>query len=340
MKYTVLLVDDEPMLLRALKRQLADMNLNVIAISDPNEAKEVLKINTVDILITDQKMPGRTGLELVKYFQKVSPGTMLILMSAYTDYEVMCSAINEGHVYFFLQKPWVQEELHRMLNKVIEVKQQAEYNEHVVKSYLLGKDKWMAATAEYEMKAAKHEESTISAFRKIVEVKDKELYLHSQRVAEIAFGFAKHLKLQERECEEIRLGAEFHDMGKIVIKDRILYKEASLDADEFEEMKRHPQIGAEILMEVETLSGVALIVEQHHERSDGKGYPKGLADEEICIGAKIISMADAYDALKSERVYKKGKSKEETLKIMRQGGAGKYNQELMAEFGCFIDGPE
>lgn len=162
------------------------------------------------------------------------------------------------------------------------------------------------------------------------------MYLHSQRVAEISFRFAQFLKIGEKESNDIKVAAEFHDMGKIVIKDRVLYKESTLNFNEFEEIKKHPQIGAEILMEVGSLSNVAQIVEQHHERSDGKGYPKGLKDDQINIGAKIISMADAYDALISERVYKKGVPKSEAIIIMKNGGSGIYNEELLNKFEEFI----
>lgn len=336
MSYKLLIVDDEPMILKTIQRQLADFDIEIITMNNSRNVKELLKNTVIDILITDQKMPGVTGLELVKYFHAVSPGTVLILMSAYTDFEVMTSAINEGHIFYFIQKPWRQKELLDALEQAVEIKRQSEYKEHVVKSYLVDKDKWMEATLKYEETKAKTEENLISAFKKIIDVKDKDLYLHSQRVAETAFGFAKSLGLDENTALEIQHAGEFHDLGKIVIKDRILYKESKLDEDEYEEMKRHPMVGADVLREIESFRYVSQIVEQHHERSDGKGYPNGLHDEQICTEAKIISMADAYDALVSERVYKKSKTKDEALDIMENGGAGGFNAELFGKFKNYI----
>ena len=336
MNYRLLIVDDEPKVLKAIERQLLDFDIDVITAENPREAMKIISNNVIDILITDQKMPGVSGLELVSFCQTESPSTVLILMSGYADHEIFIHAINNGHIFYFIKKPWEIKELVSALEKAISYKKQAEYKEHVIKSYLMDKTKWMAEISKYNELTAKNAENIISAFKKIIEVKDKELSIHSQRVAEIAEGFAVFLGLSAQQCADVRNGAEFHDLGKIVIKDRILYKESSLSTDEFEEMKRHPQVGAEVLREVGVLDHVALIVEQHHEKADGSGYPKGLLDYEICIEAKIISISDAFDALVSKRVYKDGMDSEAALSLIRDGKTGSYNKDFIAKFEEFI----
>lgn len=336
MIYKLLIVDDEQKILNALERQLANSNIKIITVSTSREAKEVLRNSVVDILITDQKMPGSNGLDLVKYFKEVSPDTVSILMSSYTDFEVMVSAINDGHVFHFIQKPWDEKELIEAIKKAIEFKKDSIYQDQIIKSYLTDKDKWMEATTIFKEKEAKNEENLISVFIKIMEVKDRELYLHCQRVADMAYEFAGTLGIRDEKLEEIRQAAEFHDLGKIVIKDSILYKESRLSTDEYEEMKRHPLVGAEVLREIESLRKIAHIVEQHHERLDGHGYPKGLKQEEICFEARIISILDVYDALTSERVYKKSKTKQEALGIMAKGGIGQFDAEILEKFLNFI----
>ena len=336
MSYKLLIVDDEQKILKALERQLANSNIKIITVSTAKEAKDVLKDTVVDILITDQKMPGSNGLELVKYFKEVSPDTVSILMSSYNDVEAMISAINDIHIFHFIQKPWDEKELIEAINMAIDFKKESIYQKQIVKSYLIDKDKWMAATTIFKEKEAKNEENLISVFKKIMDVKDRELYLHCQRVSEMAFEFSGTLGIRDEKLEEIKQAAEFHDLGKIVIKDNILYKESRLSTDEYEEMKRHPMVGADVLREIESFGKIAHIVEQHHERLDGHGYPKGLKQEEICFEARIISILDVYDALTSERVYKKSKTKQEAINIMTKGGIGQFDAEIFEKFQNFI----
>ena len=336
MIYKLLIVDDEQKILKALERQLANNNIKIITVATAKEAKEVLKKTVVDILITDQKMPGSNGLELVKYFKELSPDTVSILMSSFIDVEEMISAVNDGHILHFIQKPWDEKELIETVNMAIEFKKESIYQKHIVESYLIDKDKWMAATNIFQEKEAQNEENLISVFKKIMDVKNRELFLHCQRVSEMAFEFAETLGIKDGKLEEIRQAAEFHDLGKIVIKDSILYKESRLSTDEYEEMKRHPMVGADVLREIKSLGKIAHIVEQHHERQDGHGYPKGLKLGEICFEARIISIIDVYDALTSERVYKKSKTKQEAMEIMTKGGIGQFDAEIFEKFQNFI----
>ena len=336
MIFKILIVDDEQKILKALERQLTNSNIKIITKSTAEEAKELLKNTVIDILITDQKMPGSNGLKLVKLFKELSPDTVSILMSSFIDVEAMISAINDGHIFHFIQKPWDEKELIEAVNMAIEFKKKSIYQKQIVKSYLMDKDKWMAATSIFKEKEVKNEENLISVFKKIMDVKDRELYLHCQRVAEMAVEFSSILGIRDEKLEEIKQAAEFHDLGKIVIKDSILYKESRLSTDEYEEMKRHPVVGAEVLSEIESLKKIAYIVEQHHERLDGHGYPKGLKQEEICFEAKIIAILDVYDALTSERVYKKSKTKQEAMEIMKKGGIGQFDAKIFEKFQNYI----
>jgi putative nucleotidyltransferase with HDIG domain len=129
--------------------------------------------------------------------------------------------------------------------------------------------------------------------------------------------------------ELLRLAALFHDIGKIAIKDQILDKPSGLDEDEFEKIKQHPLIGFNILIELDNMEEVALIVCQHHERLDGKGYPHGIKDVFLLEESKILAVADSYDALTSDRAYRKALSKEEALTILMEGTKGKYDIKVV-----------
>lgn len=332
----ILVVDDEFLITKSIERLLSEENIEVLTETDPVAACELLKSEIIDILITDQMMPKMSGLELIKHFQIESPETIIILMSAYTDYQVMRKAINECHVFYFIQKPWSPDELLNAIQMAIHVKQEKHHTDQIIKSYLINNDRWMEALEEEEVQSKENVTSVVAAFKKIIEVKDKELYIHSMRVADVGAKFAAYLRLDPLAIEATRRAGEFHDLGKIVIKDRILYKESKLSADEFEEMKVHPSVGAEVLREIDALKDVAEIVEQHHERFDGEGYPKGLRGNEIRIEAKIISISDAFDALTSERAYKKILSRVEAFEIMTSGKAGAFDTTLLTAFIDFV----
>lgn len=335
-KLKLLLMDDEPFILSAIKRELMEYDFEIITETNPFRAKELLKNSNIDILLTDQRMPEISGLELILYGRTVSPDTVPILMSAYSDFEVIVAAINEGRIFHYLPKPWDVNKLKVTLMKALEFKNDQEQKKVILNKYLIDKQDWLETTNKLEVDILKNDKNQVAAFKKIIEVKDYDLFLHSVRVSELAEKFAEYIGLPEKQQYILRCAGLFHDLGKIVIKDRILYKNDRLDQDEYEEMKRHPAVGAEILNEIEHFEEIARIVEQHHEREDGNGYPKGLSGESICYEARIISILDAFDALTSDRIYRKALKVGEAFEILRKGGAGKFNNRVLKDFEAFI----
>ena len=332
MKYTLLIVDDEPKILKTLLRQLSDMDVEILTAESPTTALDIISKVPIDILLTDHKMPDITGLELINRFRNLSSATLPILMSGSYEIETLIEAINKGRIFYFLNKPWKSGEVEYAIKKAIEHRVFLDYQQQIIKTYLVDKEKWLEASEYYEKKMSHSITNTLSAFRRIIEVKDKELFLHSNRVAQYAVGFAEYLNIDNSMIENIRIAAEFHDLGKIVIRDQILYKETVLTTNEYEEMKKHPAIGAEVISQIDLLGEVSLFIMQHHERDDGSGYPNKLKGNEITLGAVIISLSDAYDALTSTRLYKKSMSSEEALQIMKTGGSGKFDETLYLKF--------
>ena len=175
-------------------------------------------------------------------------------------------------------------------------------------------------------------EQTVETLMAAIDAKDMHTRMHSERVAAIAEDLAKARKLDEIDIETIRLGSRIHDIGKIAIPDRILFKPGLLTPEEYEIIKTHPSTGAELLKFAKFFRQVLPIVRHHHERWDGKGYPKGLAQEEIPLSARIVALADAYEAITAGRPHRAAKSPEEALEeILRHSGT-QFDPELVELF--------
>ena len=172
----------------------------------------------------------------------------------------------------------------------------------------------------------------IAALVTAVEMKDRYAYGHSLREAGYAVALAQAMRLREQQIEDIRRGALLHDIGKLFISRRILSKPDELTYDEFEEVKKHAALGACVISKVEPLKDVARIVRHHHERFDGSGYPDGLADDHIPLGARVVAVADAFGAMTQERPYRGMMTLEEALAELEKGASGQFDPRIVKIF--------
>lgn len=172
----------------------------------------------------------------------------------------------------------------------------------------------------------------IFAFAKTIELKDHYTGNHVENTVRFATEIAKELELPKEEIELVREAAILHDLGKIGISEKILLKKSKLTKQEFEEIKKHPQIGADIIRPIQFLRDLIPYILYHHERWDGKGYPSGIRGEEIPVGARIIALADVYQALTSDRPYRKAFSKREALKIIKEGSGTQFDPHIVDIF--------
>jgi putative nucleotidyltransferase with HDIG domain len=325
----IIVVDDEPHVLQALKRALNDFPGEVFTAMNAADALQVITSNQIDIAICDQRMPDLLGIDLLMRIKSVAPNTIRILMSAYSDIDVFVSAINEGHIYYFISKPWDNVELIRIIEKAAAYKQDYDEKETAYQNSLQNKKQWDFIVRRLQAKLEETSQKAVNGLLKVLEVKERELYEHSQRVAKYAAGIADKLGLSAEQKENIKYGALFHDIGKIAIRDEILYKTGKLDEVEYNQMKRHPEKGAEILRELGDMDVVAEIVAQHHERMDGNGYPQGMKEGQILLEARIIAVADVFDALLSDRVYRKGMEEDAVYEILHKEAGGHFDKTVV-----------
>jgi HD-GYP domain-containing protein (c-di-GMP phosphodiesterase class II) len=174
--------------------------------------------------------------------------------------------------------------------------------------------------------------ATSSALAEAIEKRDPYTGGHTKRVLGYCMAIARHLRMPEEDKEVLRLSAVLHDVGKIGVEDRILRKEAPFDSDEAASMRMHPQFGADILKHIPHLKEIMPGMLHHHERVDGRGYPAGLKNEEIPLTARIISVADAYDAMTSTRPYRKGLPPEDAIREIRRCAGRQFDIKVVNAF--------
>jgi HD-GYP domain-containing protein (c-di-GMP phosphodiesterase class II) len=179
---------------------------------------------------------------------------------------------------------------------------------------------------------------SIHAFSKTIEMKDHYTGEHVEHTVQYATLIANELRLRKDEIELIKEASMLHDLGKIGISDRILLKRGRLSRHEYEEIKKHPQIGADIIRPIQMLHDVIPLIFYHHERWDGKGYPVGLKGDEIPIGARVIALADAYQALTSDRPYRKAIPKARVMRILQDESGSKYDPMVVTAFLRILKG--
>lgn len=179
--------------------------------------------------------------------------------------------------------------------------------------------------------------SSLAMIAQAIDLKDAYTGKHARDVSGIAVRITRSMRLPEAEVEKIRIAGILHDIGKIGVSGRIIRKPAKLDPDETLAMRRHPVIGAEIMQPVELLSEAAEIVRHHHEHLDGSGYPDGLKGEEIPIGSRIVLVADAFNAITTDRPYRRGRSKEEALEVLKEHAGRQFDQKVVRALESIID---
>jgi HD-GYP domain-containing protein (c-di-GMP phosphodiesterase class II) len=172
----------------------------------------------------------------------------------------------------------------------------------------------------------------IFAFAKTIELKDHYTGEHVENTVRYATEIAKALSLPAEEIELVKQASMLHDLGKVGVSENILLKKSKLNKKEFDEIKRHPQIGADIIRPIQYLRDIIPFIFYHHERWDGHGYPSGIKGEEIPMGARIIALADVYQALTSDRPYRKAYSKKKAIQIIKEGSGTQFDPKIVDIF--------
>lgn len=284
MNYKILIVDDEAANLRMLERLFRNQYKVVSAISGA-QALELLRLHDVALIITDQRMPGMTGIEFLKRAAELRPQIVRIILTGYTDVNALVEAINSGVVYKYVTKPWENENLLQTVKRALQhyetIKSQHELN-------------LQNERLELRLKIAR--ESFVKVFVEILNIKDLNAPGHAYRTSNYAAAVGQYFNLAPEEMEQLSLAALLHEVAYISIPDDTFFK-TTLTENENWIVKQNFEWGVKLLESVPEFKDIASIIRYHREHWDGSGCPEGLGGEQIPLQSRILAVADAYDEM-------------------------------------------
>lgn len=310
---SILIIDDEEPIRRLLASYLSD-SYRCAAVASAAEAITLLSASSFNLVLSDINMPGTSGTELCKFINKAYPDTVVIMVSGMTDITYAIEAMQKG-AFDYITKPFdlgqVQVSIDRALRYQVLVAAKRYYEQSLeetvrlrtVELRSLNEDLNRMLEALYQNYRA-----TLRALAGALEARDVEISGHSDRVVAYSLRLGRELGLSHKDLIALEQGALLHDIGKIGVRDSILLKNGALTGPEWEEMREHINHGLRIIEGIDFLSGAAPVVGQHHEKYNGSGYPLGLCGDRIHIHARIFAVADAFDAITSDRPYRKAAS--------------------------------
>jgi two-component system, response regulator RpfG len=331
----VVIVDDQStgrMILEKIILQIAD-DLQVIDFADPKKALQWLANNPADLIVTDYRMPGLNGIEFIKAIREIdiAKHVPVMMITVVSEKEVRYEALDAGATAF-LTRPIDQIECRTTCRNLLTL--------HKQHSIIQNRADWLAQQVDIAtQQILQREQETILKLAKAGEYRDEETGNHVIRMAKYSREIAKQLGLNEEECNDLQHAAQMHDIGKIGIPDRVLLKEGKFNSEEWEIMKTHTTIGYEILSDSHSkyIQMGAIIALNHHERFDGTGYPNQLSGKDIPLIARIVSVADVFDALLSARPYKKAWPLQDAIDFLTNNAGTQFDPQCVEAFCSCLD---
>ena len=312
---TVLVVDDEEPIRNALRKYLKQQQFEVYTAGSADEALQQLRLHKVALMLSDIRMPGTSGVDLVPQALEIEPELAILMLTAVNDATSAALCMQRGAMDY-LTKPIELADLGRAVHRALKRR------EMLLESRQLNqwlKEEVTTRTAELQRERNRLERvstATLEALVNALEAKDPYLRGHSARVADLSANIATEMGFSEEDVDRVRMAGRLHDLGKIGTRDAVVNKEGPLTADEFEHVKQHVIIGAQILAPLVHLGDIVAMVKSHHERFDGTGYPDGLRGEEVPLGGRVIAAAEVYDALTTSRPYQEKMTPEQAVERM------------------------
>jgi response regulator RpfG family c-di-GMP phosphodiesterase len=320
----VLIVDDEQPVRDVLNRTLVEAGYECVTASHVDEALFDLGQERFNLVLSDILMPGKTGIDLLEEVVRTWPDTAVMMVTAVAETSTAVKALKMG-ACDYITKPFDLEEVVISVRRALDLQSlqvaNREYRDHLEQ--------------KVEAQTEKLRETFLGAVRSLAEALDaKDRYTrgHSERVTLIARTLAEAIGMDDAQVERVRLAGTVHDIGKIGVPEKVLNKPGRLTDGEFEKVKVHSELGEKILKSLVRDEQILAYVRHHHERYGGGGYPDGIAGDEIPLGARLLAVADAYDAMTSDRPYREAVPEEEAQKQLLANRGNQFDPEVVDSF--------
>jgi response regulator RpfG family c-di-GMP phosphodiesterase len=317
----VTLVDDEPSVLDLLTRAARAWDFECQSATSAEQAVALLEQQLTPIVVTDLRMPGRGGLWLVREVQRRWPAvTVIVVTTGEVDTDAVGECLSAGAQHYFL-KPINLDEFRHALEAA---RRSSDRHREGEKLRRLVQRQGLRVRATYV--------AAIVSLVRTLEARDPYTLGHSLRVRRYCLRLARALGLDDRQQRRLALAARLHDIGKVGVPEAVLHKEGPLSDAELAQVRAHPVIGERILTPTIRSRLVLAAVRAHHERHDGRGYPDGLAGEHVPLLARLLAVADCYDALTSLRPYRQPLGRGEALEVIRAGTGTQFDPGVCRAF--------
>lgn len=328
-RYKILVVDDESTIRELVAESLEMESYDAVKASSGSDAVEILKATKeIDIVITDLVMKPLSGIDLLRWARKTGRSTPFILMTGYSDPESVEEAINLGTKHF-IRKPFGLDVLLRHVESLKAEIREREAEHHDRATTLKERN---ALRQKYVDEVARNQVfhmSVLKSLAKAIDARDAYTHSHSQNVAELSVLLGKKAGFDSKSIEDLHTTGLLHDVGKIGVPEAILMKPGSLTDEEFNSIRLHPVTGHGILEGLPDMQDIVEGVLSHHERIDGAGYPAGKRGEAIHLYARVISICDAWDAMTSDRPYRKAMCEDQAKLVLERNAGSQFDPDLL-----------
>ncbi len=321
----VVVVDDEPRLRQVLVRLMSRDGFECIDVADGHAALAAMEQHAAPLLLSDLRMPGMDGVELLRHVRERWPDTAVVMITAVADVEVAVSCLALGAMDY-LTKPFHLEEVRARVRQALEKRRLVVDNRTYQRQLEV-------RVAEQARRLETLFLASMQSLADALEVKDPYTRGHSVRVSRYAAAIGRELGVDEAMLAQLELGGHLHDIGKIGVREAVLNKPGPLTDDEYAHIMTHPEIGWRLLTPLLTEAPMALrVVRSHHERFDGSGVPDRLVGESIPLEARIAAVADSFDAMTSQRPYRSGLTMEAARAELLRCAGTQYDPLIVDAF--------
>lgn len=340
----VLVVDDEEDVRTLVQTILTRAGHQADTADNALEAQQILATKDYDVIISDILMPGLSGLDLLKNLQQTLPDLPVILITGYPSIDTAAAAVRTASAVDYLSKPISPAQIVSTVERAAENKRMRDENRRLTAENEAYRQRLEGVIQEQSKELVKaygdlrvSYDFTLEALVAMLDAREHATGRHSLRVRDLALILGKKLGLSENDLVNLAHGTLLHDIGKIATPDAILLKPGKLTEEEWIIMKMHVKTGHDIVRSSEYLEPAAKLILEHHEKFDGSGYPNGLKGKDICLGARIFALVDAYDAMRSVRPYKDSVSKAGSIEEIKRCRGTHFDPELVDVFLSVIE---